>query len=329
MSKTLPLDRRELRRAGRHRPGHLAGTRDARSSRRASPCSATRPARGARTRARPAHRAARVPRRSTPSAPHARRPPARVAARAARRPSRPARSTRATPRTCSRCCAARPSFASRARAQALVTAPVQKSVITQSGVAFSGHTELLAELTGAPQPVMLLAGKSLRVALATTHLPLRAVAAALDRTKLESLIRITHRDLQRRFRIERPRMLVLGLNPHAGESGTLGTEEQCDHRAGRAYARGGRPRRDRPRLGRHGVHARVARTLRRRRRDVSRPRLARAESALVRRDRQRDARAADRAHVGRSRHGVARWRARAARGPTACSRPSSSRSSSL
>ena len=111
-------------------------------------------------------------------------------------------------------------------ARALVTAPVQKSVITQSGVAFSGHTELLAELTGTPQPVMLLAGKKLRVALATTHLPLRAVAAALERTKLEGLIRIVHHDLQRRFRIERPRVLVLGLNPHAGESGTLGTEEQ-------------------------------------------------------------------------------------------------------
>jgi 4-hydroxythreonine-4-phosphate dehydrogenase len=110
-------------------------------------------------------------------------------------------------------------------ARALVTAPLQKSVITQSGVPFSGHTELLAELTGAPQPVMLLAGKKLRVALATTHLPLRAVAAALDRTKLEGLIRIVHRDLQRRFRIERPRVLVLGLNPHAGESGTIGTEE--------------------------------------------------------------------------------------------------------
>jgi 4-hydroxythreonine-4-phosphate dehydrogenase len=110
-------------------------------------------------------------------------------------------------------------------AQALVTAPVQKSVITQSGVAFSGHTELLAELTGVPQPVMLLAGKTLRVALATTHLPLRAVAGALEQAKLESLIRITHGDLKRRFRIARPRILVLGLNPHAGESGTLGTEE--------------------------------------------------------------------------------------------------------
>jgi 4-hydroxythreonine-4-phosphate dehydrogenase len=110
-------------------------------------------------------------------------------------------------------------------AQALVTAPVQKSVITQSGVAFSGHTELLAELTGAPQPVMLLAGKKLRVALATTHLPLRNVAATLDRDKLAELIRVAHRDLTRRFRIPKPRLLVLGLNPHAGESGTLGTEE--------------------------------------------------------------------------------------------------------
>jgi 4-hydroxythreonine-4-phosphate dehydrogenase len=73
---------------------------------------------------------------------------------------------------------------------------------------------------------MLLAGQTLRVALATTHLPLRAVAAALDQAKLESLIRIVHRDLARLFRIERARILVLGLNPHAGESGTLGTEEQ-------------------------------------------------------------------------------------------------------
>jgi 4-hydroxythreonine-4-phosphate dehydrogenase len=73
---------------------------------------------------------------------------------------------------------------------------------------------------------MLLAGKTLRVALATTHLPLRAVADALSVEKLENVIRITHDDLRRRFRIERPRVLVLGLNPHAGESGTLGTEEQ-------------------------------------------------------------------------------------------------------
>ena len=110
-------------------------------------------------------------------------------------------------------------------AAALVTAPVQKSVISNSGVEFSGHTEFLAELTGTAQPVMLLAGKTLRVALATTHLPLRAVADALDTAKLTNIIRITHDDLRRRFRLERPRVLVLGLNPHAGESGTLGTEE--------------------------------------------------------------------------------------------------------
>jgi 4-hydroxythreonine-4-phosphate dehydrogenase len=112
-------------------------------------------------------------------------------------------------------------------AHALVTAPVQKSVISQSGFAFSGHTEFLADLLGVEQPVMLLAGKSLRVALATTHLPLREVADALDAAKLERILRITHADLQRRFRIERPRLLVLGLNPHAGESGTLGGEEQA------------------------------------------------------------------------------------------------------
>jgi 4-hydroxythreonine-4-phosphate dehydrogenase len=110
-------------------------------------------------------------------------------------------------------------------AQALVTAPVQKSVITQSGFAFSGHTEFLADLLGVEQPVMLLAGKSLRVALATTHLPLRAVADALSAAKLERILRITHADLEKRFRLEQPRLLVLGLNPHAGESGTLGGEE--------------------------------------------------------------------------------------------------------
>jgi 4-hydroxythreonine-4-phosphate dehydrogenase len=114
----------------------------------------------------------------------------------------------------------------RGEAQGLVTAPVQKSVISAAGVRFSGHTEFLAELTGAAQPVMLLASKSLRIALATTHLPLRAVADALTTDKLESLIRIVHADLQRRFAILDPRILVLGLNPHAGESGTIGREEQ-------------------------------------------------------------------------------------------------------
>lgn len=110
-------------------------------------------------------------------------------------------------------------------ADALVTAPVQKSNINAAGVAFSGHTEFLAERTGATHPVMLLAGPKLRVALATTHLPLAAVPAAITRPSLTTTLRILDRDLRSRFRIDRPRITVLGLNPHAGESGVLGREE--------------------------------------------------------------------------------------------------------
>lgn len=109
---------------------------------------------------------------------------------------------------------------------ALVTAPVQKSVINEAGIPFSGHTELLAELTGAAHPVMLLAGRSLRVALATTHLPLRRVPDALTRATLEHTLSVLAEDLSARFGIASPRILVLGLNPHAGERGTLGDEEQ-------------------------------------------------------------------------------------------------------
>jgi 4-hydroxythreonine-4-phosphate dehydrogenase len=107
-----------------------------------------------------------------------------------------------------------------------VTAPVQKSVINSAGIHFSGHTELLAELTHAPQPVMLLVSKQLRVALATTHLPLKAVAAALDGQRLERIVAVIAADLEARFGLTKPRIAILGLNPHAGESGVLGTEEQ-------------------------------------------------------------------------------------------------------
>jgi 4-hydroxythreonine-4-phosphate dehydrogenase len=115
---------------------------------------------------------------------------------------------------------------SRGEGRALVTAPVQKSVINEAGIAFTGHTELLAELTGAALPVMLLVAGTLRVALATTHLPLRRVADAIESTRLERIVEVLHRDLRQRFGIEAPRILVLGLNPHAGERGVLGTEEQ-------------------------------------------------------------------------------------------------------
>lgn len=113
----------------------------------------------------------------------------------------------------------------RGECDALATAPVNKSAISESGVPFTGHTEFLAELTGSGQPVMMLCSSSLRVALATTHLPLRDVPAALDRDRIERIVTIAHDGLTDRFGIEKPRILVLGLNPHAGEDGTLGEEE--------------------------------------------------------------------------------------------------------
>jgi 4-hydroxythreonine-4-phosphate dehydrogenase len=108
---------------------------------------------------------------------------------------------------------------------AMVTAPVQKSTINEAGVAFTGHTEYLAEHTGTARVVMMLVGGGLRVALATTHLPLAAVPAAITREGLVETLRIVDRELRTRFGIGRPRILVAGLNPHAGESGHLGREE--------------------------------------------------------------------------------------------------------
>jgi 4-hydroxythreonine-4-phosphate dehydrogenase len=108
---------------------------------------------------------------------------------------------------------------------AMVTAPVHKAVINDSGIAFTGHTEFLAERTGTPRVVMMLVGGGMRVALATTHLALRDVPAAITRESLADTLRILDGDLKRRFGIARPRILVAGLNPHAGESGHLGREE--------------------------------------------------------------------------------------------------------
>lgn len=107
----------------------------------------------------------------------------------------------------------------------MVTAPVHKGVINDAGIPFTGHTEFLAELTQTPQVVMMLVGGRMRVALATTHLPLREVADAITAPLLESVLRIMQRDLQQRFGIPQPRILVAGLNPHAGEGGHLGREE--------------------------------------------------------------------------------------------------------
>jgi 4-hydroxythreonine-4-phosphate dehydrogenase len=107
----------------------------------------------------------------------------------------------------------------------MVTAPVHKGIINDAGIPFTGHTEFLAEQTGAGLVVMMLVGGGMRVALATTHLPLKDVPAAITAPLLENVLRIIRRDLHCRFGIAQPRILVAGLNPHAGEGGYLGREE--------------------------------------------------------------------------------------------------------
>jgi len=117
------------------------------------------------------------------------------------------------------------------KARALVTAPIAKSVLYGAGFRFPGHTEFLAELcrpdaeAPAPMPVMMLVAKDLRVVLATIHTPLKDVATSLSGADLSHLIRITHNALIRDFGIDRPRLTVCGLNPHAGEDGAIGREE--------------------------------------------------------------------------------------------------------
>ena len=112
------------------------------------------------------------------------------------------------------------------RFDAMVTAPVHKGVINDAGVPFTGHTEYLAQATGARCPVMMLVGGGLRVALATTHLPLAAVSAAITSERLAGVLTVLAADLRTKFGIATPRILVCGLNPHAGEGGHLGREER-------------------------------------------------------------------------------------------------------
>jgi len=108
---------------------------------------------------------------------------------------------------------------------AMVTAPVNKAIINEAGYPFSGHTEFIADLCGDALPVMMLMNKKLRVALVTTHLPLSKVPDAITSDKLEQVITIVHGDMHLRMGIDHPRLLVCGLNPHAGENGNLGNEE--------------------------------------------------------------------------------------------------------
>ncbi len=111
------------------------------------------------------------------------------------------------------------------RFAALVTAPVQKSVINEAGIPFTGHTEFLAELTDTPLPVMLLVAGDLRVALASTHVPLREVPDYITQDRLHGVLEVLIDDLQGKFGIDAPEVIVCGLNPHAGEGGHLGAED--------------------------------------------------------------------------------------------------------
>lgn len=108
---------------------------------------------------------------------------------------------------------------------AMVTGPLNKAMINDAGVTFSGHTEYLAEKTQTKLPVMMLATEGLRVALMTTHLPLKEVPEAIDKTLVSEVCRIVWHDLRDKFGIEQPKILMCGLNPHAGENGYLGREE--------------------------------------------------------------------------------------------------------
>ncbi|SNY60205.1 4-hydroxythreonine-4-phosphate dehydrogenase [Arsukibacterium tuosuense] len=108
---------------------------------------------------------------------------------------------------------------------AIVTGPVHKGIINKAGIPFSGHTEFFAHQSNTPYVVMMLATEGLRVALATTHIPLAYVAKAITRDRLLKVITILHHDLRHKFAIENPRIYVCGLNPHAGEDGHLGREE--------------------------------------------------------------------------------------------------------
>ena len=112
------------------------------------------------------------------------------------------------------------------RFSAMVTAPIAKKVIADAGIPFTGHTEFLAELTDTPLPVMMLVAGELRVALASTHMPLSAVPAYISRDLLSAVIEILHDDLSWKFGIADPEIVVCGLNPHAGENGLLGNEER-------------------------------------------------------------------------------------------------------
>ena len=198
------------------------------------------------------------------------------------------------------------------RVDAIATAPVNKEAFRLAGLPWSGHTDLLAHLTGASHVAMMFYSDALRVVLATVHIPLAEVPRALTQPSLEATIELTARELPR-FGVARPRIAVAGLNPHAGEHGLFGREEETVIAPAIAACRARGIDVTGPFPGDTVFVRARARRIRRRRRLLSRPGTDSGEAARVRRGGQRHARAADRPDVGRSRHGV-RHRGQGSRG---------------
>lgn len=140
-------------------------------------------------------------------------------------PSQPGKATPENASYVLRCMEIATDICLRKEAQALVTGPVNKGIMNDAGIAFTGHTEFLAQRCHVDQVIMLFVADQIKVALATTHLPLSAVPKAVTADKLHRIIRLLHTELQSRFAIKNPKILVCGLNPHAGENGHLGREE--------------------------------------------------------------------------------------------------------
>ncbi len=176
--------------------------------------------------------------------------------------------------------------------QAIATAPINKEALSLAALPWRGHTEMLAELTHAPNVAMMFWSEKLRVVLATIHIPLAAVPAAITVESLRSVIELTHRELPR-FGIPKPRLALAGLNPHAGEHGVLGDEETRVLEPAVALQRGGGHQYLRSVSRRYDLFARIARGVRRGDRVLSRPGLDSDKDGGVRAGRQRHAGTAD------------------------------------
>ena len=214
------------------------------------------------------------------------------------------------------------------RFAAMVTAPVQKSSINEAGIAFKGHTEYLADLGGGVHPVMLLVADRLRVALATTHLPLADVSRHITRDSLEKTLIVLDRGLRDAFRLDDAPHRRLRPQSACGGSGPPRARGNRSHPPVAGIAQGARHRGQRAGAGGHRLHAGFARGCRCRARDVPRPGIAGDQARGFRPHRQCHARTAVSAHLGRSRHGARSRRHRARGSRAACSRRSVSRNSS-